>query len=643
MPEVCEKQVFHPVERIVLGHTRFSKSLVLVLLLSLQTASLLSLIHPRILAPVAASDLSFGPAFPVSNDPPASGAPQVASVGSYVYVVWENNTSGNSDILFRASNSNGTSNSWGPVAKLSTMTNHDAVNPRIAAVGNNVYVAWQDYNSTGQDSDIHFKASNNNGANFGAEKDLSNDNLESVMPQIEASGTNVYVVWQNEVSGAGTPHNIWFSASADSGATFPTINKNINGNDKVSTSPVIAAVGNNVHIAWRDENSGKNDIFYRNSTNTGTTFGATPLNLSNNPASSGLVSYAEQITATGTNVFVAWYEDKVTSVDPVVAVSTNNGASFGNPPISLTNGGLHLNPQIAATGSNVYVAWEDRSTGGNSLVAYSRSDNSGGIFTPEVSLSNPGFSTNIQIATTGTNVYVAWQDSTGNNDLFFRSSSDNGANFGSAVNISENNLGISTSPSLAANAAFGYAHVVWEDNTPGNDDIFFRAGAIGVHDVAVSAVIVSRAFAYVGIPAQPVKFDVTIANQGSFTESFTVALKANTTVIGTQQVTSLASGASIVLTFSWDTSPVAKGKYVMSSTATLAADANPSNNVYTMPGFFDARKAGDVDGDGDVDVDDLVQVWQHQFSVSVPNFYDIDNDGDVDVDDLVTVWSHQFI
>ncbi len=630
---------------MVLGHKFLPRYLVLTLLLCLQAVSLLSLIHPRILAPVAASDLSFSPTFPVSNDPAASGSPQVASVGSYVYVVWENNTSAKSDILFRASNNNGTSNSWGSAVKLSTMTNHDAVNPRIAAVGNNVYVAWQD-NSTGGDNDIHFKASNNNGAIFGAEKDLSGDTKESVMPQIAASGTNVYVVWQNEVTGGGTPHDIWFTRSSDSGATFPTtpLHKDINLQDKVSTSPVIAAVGNNVYIAWRDGNSGKNDIFYSNSTNAGTNFRATLLNLSNNPASSGLVSYAPQIVATGTNVFVAWYEDKVTSVDTVVAASTNSGGSFGNPPISLTSGGLHFNPQIAAAGSNVYVAWENRTSLGSSLAAFTSSNNNGGIFTLPVSLSNPGFSTNIQIATTGTNVYVAWQDSTGNNDVFFRSSSENGANFGSIFNLSDKLplRGISTNPALVANVAFGYAHVVWEDNTPGNDDVLFRAGAIGVHDVAVSAMTVSRAFAYVGIPALPVKFNVTVVNLGSFVESFSVALKANTTVISAQQVMSLASGASRVLTFSWDTSSVARGKYVTSATATLAGDANTSNNVYTMPGFFDARKAGDVDGDGAVSIDDLILVFQHQFTTIFPSFYDIDNDGDVDIDDLVITFSHQF-
>ncbi len=59
-------------------------------------------------------------------------------------------------------------------------------------------------------------------------------------------------------------------------------------------------------------------------------------------------------------------------------------------------------------------------------------------------------------------------------------------------------------------------------------------------------------------------------------------------------------------------------------------------------GFFVAyaKVVGDVDGDGSVDIADLVLVWQHQFSNNPQ--YDVNGDGAVDLNDLVLTWQYQF-
>src|SRR6266852_69906 len=90
---------------------------------------------------VHASNLTFGNAINLSSDLASSGTPRMAAAGKNVYVVWVDNTSGNSDILFRASNNHGTS--FGQVIKLSTTVNRDDDKPQIAAVESNVSVVWQ--------------------------------------------------------------------------------------------------------------------------------------------------------------------------------------------------------------------------------------------------------------------------------------------------------------------------------------------------------------------------------------------------------------------------------------------------------------------------------------------------------------------
>src|SRR5207245_2706682 len=102
---------------------------------------------------------------------------------------------------------------------------------------------------------------------------------------------------------------------------------------------------------------------------------------------------------------------------------------------------------------------------------------SGTTFSNTVNLSNnPGVSANPQIDASGSNVSVIWNDRTLglNDDILLRSSTDDGTTFSSTANLS-NNLGVSVNPQIESSGSNIY--VVWEDDTdsPGIADVFFRA------------------------------------------------------------------------------------------------------------------------------------------------------------------------
>ena len=119
----------------------------------------------------------------MSNNTGNSSNPQIAASGNNVYVTWYDDTPGNSDIFFAVSNNNGIS--FGTPINLSNNTGGSS-SPQIAAIGNNVYVTWED--DTPGNSDIFFAASNNNGTSFGTPINLSNNTGGSFNPQIAASG-----------------------------------------------------------------------------------------------------------------------------------------------------------------------------------------------------------------------------------------------------------------------------------------------------------------------------------------------------------------------------------------------------------------------------------------------------------------------
>ena len=335
------------------------------------------------------------------------------------------------------SNNNGVS--FGTPINLSNNTGN-SVNQQIATSGNNVYVTWHDDTPAG-DRDIFFAASNNNGTSFGNPINLSNNTGFSVVPQIAAIGNNVYVTWHDDTP-AGN-FDILFASSNNNGTSFGTP-INLSNNAGNSVNQQIATSGNNVYVTWHDDTpAGNRDIFFVASNNNGTSFG-TPINLSNNAG----VSSFPQIATSGNNVYVTWHDNTPAgNRDILFASSNNNGTSLGTPiNLSNNNGNSEL-PQIAAIGNNVYVTWNDDTPAGNFDILFAVSNNNGTSFGNPINLSNnAGFSFNQEIAAIGNNVYVTWQDNTpGNDDIFVIT---NAKPFGTPVNIS-NNSGTSQNPQIA--------------------------------------------------------------------------------------------------------------------------------------------------------------------------------------------------
>ena len=153
-------------------------------------------------------------------------------------------------------------------------------------------------------------------------------------------------------------------------------------------------------------------------------------------------------------------------------VNITSSQTLSNTP------GNSTDPEIALYNNNVYVVWSDDSTG-NGDIYFKRSGDNGTTFGSLENLSNtPGNSTDPEIALYNNNVYVVWSDdSTGNGDIYFKRSGDNGTTFDSTNNISENNTGTSSTPQLAANS--GNVYIIWTDTTSGHSEINYRQSIDG--------------------------------------------------------------------------------------------------------------------------------------------------------------------
>ncbi len=134
-------------------------------------------------------------------------------------------------------------------------------------------------------------------------------------------------------------------------------------------------------------------------------------------------------------------------------------------------------------------------------------------------------------------------------------------------------------------AAGNYIMRAEVSTVPGENDTVnnaFEGGTVNiqlVHDVAITAVTVSPSSIQSG---DTVSVNVTVLNKGSATESFSVEVSYDSTVVGTKQVASLAPGASEILSFTWETSNVAAGTYALTAaTSAISGETSTDDNVYS--------------------------------------------------------------
>jgi len=172
------------------------------------------------------------------------------------------------------------------------------------------------------------------------------------------------------------------------------------------------------------------------------------------------------------------------------------------------------------------------------------------------------------------------------------------------------------------------------DNTLIDGDVWIMTH---IHDIEITGVA-SGNWAYQGLTAY---INVTAKNNGGFHETFNITAYCNTTLLGTVQVVNLAPGNYCEAQFSLNTSTLLPcHNYTIKGEATLVPyEYNETNNVLITS--LKVRLLGDLNGDGRVDLDDVLTVSLAFGSYpGCPNWdpnADIYRDNKIDLADVLAV------
>ena len=162
----------------------------------------------------------------------------------------------------------------------------------------------------------------------------------------------------------------------------------------------------------------------------------------------------------------------------------------------------------------------------------------------------------------------------------------------------------------------------------------------GVHDLAVTDIIPAGTIVAEGYSTS---INLTISNQGTFMENFNCTIYANNTAITTVEAT-LDGLDELTLRIPWNTTSWVRGNYTISANVSSVEGETETLDNNMEDGVILVTTPGDVDGDFDVDIFDIVKIAGAYGSVEGEPQYngdaDVDGDGDIDIFDVVIAASN---
>jgi len=268
-----------------------------------------------------------------------------------------------------------------------------------------------------------------------------------------------------------------FSFSAQQAQADWTAAKRLTWTSGYSFGPAIATDSSNaLHVVWYDNTPGHYAIYYKRSSNGGATWSAAQrLTWTSGDSSSPAIA----IDSTKT-IHVAWHDTTPGYAEIYYGRSTDGGITW-SPVKRLTwTSGKSYNPTLAIDSNNkIYLVWEDITPG--TVEIYFRRSTDRGLTWGAVKRITWTSGDSYEPALSGDSnniIHVVWKDDTpGNDEIYYMKSSDAGSTWSGAKRITWTS-GSSSSPAIATDSN-NTVHVVWHTETSEGLEIYYKSSPAG--------------------------------------------------------------------------------------------------------------------------------------------------------------------
>ena len=488
-----------------------------------------------------------------------------------------------------------------------------------------------------------------NAASFSTSQQVpTSPNSLPIWPSVarDPSG-RTWLAYANKTVGSAVDPDIFFKTW--NGATWDNPHRVTNDPGDDDITPFVTPLSNgSMMILWSSNRTGCNgcnryQLFYK--LYSATTIKPTTLSirLTNSALNDSQPSAVQDRNG---RIWVSWTRENQTTTKTGAIIFYSgiyykyfNGTSwstdFGLPQASnVVIGGRHqkeFGPSMIQTkDGRVWIGWASNETADGTFDLFYKTTD-GTLYTlPAAGISNSSWSLRVNLCCSDTNadddhpalvqarngtIIVFWERCVGSNcldDIFFRTSSDNGVTWTAATAVPAASTTADERFPAAAQMADQKVWVFWQTTALMNTQLWYSTSdpIVNVHDIGISSLVASPRLMRSGIQwdnSGMINVTVTVRNYGDFVENTTLTVRLNNTILATIPVVNLAVNRTSLLQFSWQSSLGFWGRYSIS--ATLQTIAGEDSGIYKADynwsgGPVRVSAPGDVDFNGCVNIFD---------------------------------------